>query len=147
MLEENDTIIEALRKYIRECPLLDELAPINIDMVGPDPTNYSIFTSGITKVSEDILGNSTYQYNAVLQSREYTCDDAQRLINNGFTEQFIFYIANKDNHKQFPALPAGLYPVSIYADNGMLMAVDDNGDKGIYQVQLHLIFIEESEEF
>ncbi len=52
-------------------PIL-EILILHIDQTESEPVNYSIQTSGLVKLSEDVCGNQIWQYNALLQSREYT---------------------------------------------------------------------------
>ncbi|MGN1114319.1 MAG: hypothetical protein ACI4RC_04280 [Oscillospiraceae bacterium] len=128
-----------MKKYISECPLLKAL-DLHIDQTEPDPINYSIGTTGQVLLSEDILGNQKWQYNAILQIREYTEDDLSRLDNAAFTEQFIFYLQDKNRKGEFPIMPPDCRAVKIYADNGITLLIDENGDRGVYQIQIHLIF-------
>ena len=95
--------------------------------------------------SEDILGNQTWLYNAVLQSREYTVDDMSRLNASAFTEKFTFWIEGQNKARNYPELPDGMKAERITADNGMLLYIDDDGNRGIYQVQMHLLFKIEEE--
>ena len=139
MQEQSKSILEALQKYIAKCELLNNL-DLHIEQVESNPTNYSIGSAGQVLLSEDILGNQTWQYNAILQSREYTADDLSRLDNAAFTEQFIFYLQDKNFQEDFPLLPNGCTGKEIYADNGIILSLDEDGDRGIYQIQIHLIF-------
>lgn len=139
MQEQSKSILEALQKYIAKCELLNNL-DLHIEQVESDPTNYSIGSAGQVLLSEDILGNQTWQYNAILQSREYTADDLSRLDNAAFTEQFIFYLQDKNTQGDLPVLLDGCTAQQIYADNGIILSLDENGDRGIYQIQIHLIF-------
>lgn len=139
MQEANKSILSGLQEYIKKCPFLDNLE-LHIEQTESEPVNYSINALGQVLLSEDVLGNQTWQYNAVLQSREYTHDDLARLNNAEFTEQFIFWLQDLNSNEDFPVLPKRCTAQKIYADNGIILSLDENGDRGEYQIQIHLIF-------
>ncbi|MDO5125336.1 MAG: hypothetical protein Q4D35_03050 [Ruminococcus sp.] len=143
MQESGKSILSGLKEYISKCPFLKDLE-LHVDQTESDPVNYSISTSGQIFLSEDILGNQKWQYNAILQSREYTHDDITRLDNAEFTESFIFWLQDLNNNGEFPDLPERCTAYKIYADNGIILSLDENGDRGIYQIQIHLIFERET---
>lgn len=128
-----------MKNYVGGFPELDALE-LHFDRTDDEPASYAVMTSGLVKLGEDILGNETWQYNAVLQSREYTSDDLSRLNASAFTEAFTFWVSRKNRSGDYPELPDGMYPESISADNGMLLALDEDGDRGVYQIQIHLTF-------
>ena len=138
-MQELNSLLEAVSGFVKECPFLNDI-DLHVDQVDEEPQSYAVTTAGLAKISEDILGGQTWQYNATLQSREYTADDLSRLNASEFTERFVFWTADRSRSGQLPELPSGFEAVSVSADNGMLLALDDDGDRGIYQVQLHLIF-------
>lgn len=89
MPEQNKSLLEAMKEYVLQYPNLGDI-DLHIDQTESEPVNYSIQTSGLVKLSEDVCGNQIWQYNALLQSREYTADDLSRLNASAFTEDFIF---------------------------------------------------------
>lgn len=139
MQERNKSLLEAMKNFVQQYPNIADI-DLHYDQTESEPVNYSIQTSGLVKLSEDILGNQTWQYNALLQSREYTADDISRLNASEFTENFIFWVEHQNMTHNFPRLDSGFEPTKISADNGMLLALDDDGDRGLYQIQLHLKF-------
>lgn len=137
MPEQNKSLLEAMREYVGQYPNITDL---HIDQTDLEPVNYSIQTSGLVKLNEDVCGNQKWQYNALLQSREYTADDLSRLNASAFTEDFIFWIEEQNSIENYPQLAENFNPTSIKADNGMLLALDEDGDRGLYQIQIHLTF-------
>jgi len=135
----NKSLLEAMKNFVQMYPNMAEL-DLHYDQTVSEPVNYSIQTSGLVKLSEDILGNQTWQYNALLQSREYTADDLSRLNASAFTEDFIWWIEEQNASRNYPVLAENFTPTSIKADNGMLLALDEDGDRGLYQIQIHLNF-------
>lgn len=128
------------------CPFLADI-DLHIDQTDEQPVSYSIQTSGLIKLSEDVCGNQKWQYNALIQSREYTSDDLARLNASEFTENFIFWTEEQNAGKNFPKLGKDIIVTRISADNGILLALDEDGDRGVYQIQLHIFFDIEEEEF
>lgn len=131
-----------MKEYVQQYPNLGDI-DLHIDQTDSDPVNYSIQTSGLIKLLEDVCGNQTWQYNALLQSREYTADDLSRLNASAFTEDFIWWIEDQNGIGNYPQLAENLVPISISADNGLLLYLDEDGDRGLYQIQIHLTFEKE----
>ena len=142
MQERNKSLLEAMKEYVLQYPNLGDI-DLHIDQTESEPVNYSIQTSGLVKLSEDVCGNQTWQYNALLQSREYTADDLSRLNASAFTENFIFWIEDQNSSGNYPHLAENFIPTNIKADNGMLLALDEDGDRGLYQRQINLTFEKE----
>lgn len=94
MPEQNKSLLEAMKEYVLQYPNLGDI-DLHIDQTESEPVNYSIQTSGLVKLSEDVCGNQTWQYNALLQSREYTADDLSRLNASAFTEDFSSGLKNR----------------------------------------------------
>lgn len=145
-LNKNKSLLETMKDYIQQYPDLADL-DLHYDQTNSEPVNYSIQTAGLTKLSEDVCGNQTWQYNALLQSREYTADDLSRLNASAFTEAFIWWVEEQNVSGNFPELADNFTPESISADNGMLLALDEDGDRGLYQIQIHLTFVKINIEF
>ena len=142
MQERNKSLLEAMKEYVLQYPNLGDI-DLHIDQTESEPVNYSIQPSGLVKLSEEVCGNQTWQYNALLQSREYTADDLSRLNASAFTENFIFWIEDQNSSGNYPHLAENFIPTNIKADNGMLLALDEDGDRGLYQIQIHLTFEKE----
>ena len=139
MQEQNKSLLSAIKAYIEICPFLSDI-DLHIDRTESEPVNYSIQSAGLTKIKTDVLGNQTWQYNVILQSREYTTDDLERLNASTFTEDFIFWVDDNNENDILPELADKFKAIQITADNGICLYVDDNGDRGIYQIQIHLLF-------
>lgn len=139
MPEQNKSLLETMKSYIEQYPFLSDI-DLHIDRTESEPVNYSIQAAGLTKIKTDVLGTQTWQYNVLLQSREYTMDDLSRLNASNFTENFIFWIDDNNENDILPELADNLKAIQVTADNGICLAVDDNGDRGIYQIQIHLNF-------
>lgn len=146
MQARNKSILGSVKAFVETCPFLSDI-DLHIDQTDEDPISYSIQTSGLVKLSEDVCGNQKWQYNALIQSREYTSDDLARLNASEFTESFIFWIEEQNMQNRFPELGEDRTVTRMTADNGILLAIDEDGDRGVYQIQLHVFFDIETEEF
>lgn len=146
MQAQSKGILESVKDFVETCPYLADI-DLHIDQTDEQPVSHSIQTSGLIKLSEDVCGNQSWQYNALLQSREYTADDLSRLNASEFTENFIFWTEEQNMQRSFPKLGEDRIVTHMSADNGILLALDEDGDRGIYQIQLHIFFDIETEEF
>ena len=101
MQERNKSLLEAMKEYVLQYPNLGDI-DLHIDQTESEPVNYSIQTSGLVKLSEDVCGNQTWQYNALLQSREYTADDLEfrRVLFRSRTAAEIILILRKTLYPQ-----------------------------------------------
>ena len=91
MPEQNKSLLEAMKEYVLQYPNLGDI-DLHIDQTESEPVNYSIQTSGLVKLSEDVCGNQTWQYNALLQSREYTGSMHQllrRILSSGLKNRTV----------------------------------------------------------
>lgn len=137
------SIISAMRTWLQGCPFLDTLAKNNmqIDLTNKNPTNYGLADGGMTKTPNTTYldGTSQWQGNYILYAKEYTNDDVERLENVGFCEDLQFWITDQSDANNFPEIE-GISPVLITADNGQLYDLDESGDTGTYQIQIHFTF-------
>ena len=58
MPEQNKSLLEAMKEYVLQYPNLGDI-DLHIDQTESEPVNYSIQTSGLVKLSEDVCGNQT----------------------------------------------------------------------------------------
>lgn len=136
------SILSAMKTYISQCEFLDEIAKddIHIDFNSNEPTNYSLSQTGDTFIRRFINGAEERQANFGIFIKNFTFDDTKRLENSGFCERFIFWLSNNSKNGILPVLADGLTPQSISAENGILFDINENGDIGTYQIQIHLIY-------
>ena len=53
MPEQNKSLLEAMKEYVLQYPNLGDI-DLHIDQTESEPVNYSIQTSGLVKLSEDV---------------------------------------------------------------------------------------------
>lgn len=136
------SILSAVKEYIQGCPFLDELAAedIHVDFNSEEPTNYALSLTGDTLLKRFINASELRQANFGIYIKNFTFSDTKRLENSAFCERFIFWLSDNAKAEIFPTLDVGLCPLSISAENGILFDVNENGDIGTYQIQIHLIY-------
>lgn len=134
-------IIEAIRQYFNECPLLDENARINIDYIGLEAIEYAIYSEPIEPIYKKYVdGGSIKQFGFTFTTVNYYSPElAIQIENSGFYDEFNKWI--EDNNKK-DILPKvnGAIEIEILT-NGFLLDVDT--DKAKYQIQMKLIYMED----
>lgn len=143
------TIIESVRKYILNCPYIDDLAKVNVNFLTRDTNNYSIeempsMNGNIIKKYID--GSTDREFNFVFACVfDYSEDLQTNIENSGFFENFQEWIEENDINGIYPELREGLHPYSIaVTTTGFLSFVPEKMDRAIYQVQLKLLYEKEA---
>ena len=133
------SIIESIRTYILTYTGLKTGAPVWVDYLGPNPTEYSIVPLAGARIIEKYLdGGSLREFPFAFQSMESTADNLERLESIGFYEAFSDWLESQTEAGTLPTLASGKTPVKIEALGcGYLFQVGDSGN-GIYQVQCRL---------
>lgn len=140
------TIIESLRKYIKQCPYLKEFQDaikINVDKLEEDTTVYSIDESVFEPIIKKYMdGSSKRQFVFIFASREdYGADVFQNIDNIGFYDDFSKWLEDNTNNKILPDLGENKEALSIKPiTNGYAFATDV--DKARYQIQLKLEYLQ-----
>ncbi len=138
------SIIEGLRNYLAECPLLAEI-PVkdkHIDWTSADINgNYGIFPAGNEPIGAPYInGNQDMQYSAEINIRKFTDTDAKRLEANAWLERFQRWLSVQAAGERFPEMPEGCVPNEIEAVNAGLLTEDVTGKKNTYMVQINLLY-------
>ena len=140
-----NSIMEGLRDYFLECPLLDESGRVGVDFLGDQAVDYvleSVPNDYIIQKYTD--GGSKRQYLFVFASREqYGADVLNNLANCGFYEAFAEWLEEQAKKHNLPELPEGKMAIGLYAlTSGYLF--DTTPDTGRYQIQCQLVYIQEA---
>lgn len=134
------TIIESIRSYIAQCPLLKE-GKLSVDYLGQEPTEYTIDvmpTSAVLKRYAD--GGSLREFLFVFGSREYYGKTVlQNLENSGFYEQFALWIEEQDKVCNYPVIGEGrqVQGISVTSTGYLFDATENNAR---YQIQCRLLY-------
>lgn len=135
-------IIDSIRKFILQCPHLDELAKgVNVDYLDEDITSYSIEEAPTNPIVKRYIdGSSERQFEFIFASREsYGPEALQNIENSGFYEHFADWIEEKNKEGELPALERGLQARKIECTStGYAFQTDE--DRARYQIQLRLTY-------
>ena len=138
------SIIEGLRNYLAECPLLSEI-PVkdrHVDWTKADVDgNYGIFADKNDPIGDPYIdGTQKMLYTAQINVRKLADSDVKRLEANAWLERLQRWIAEQTKKGNFPEMPVGCTPTEIEATNAGLLDMDAAGKKGTYMVQIALTY-------
>ena len=137
-------IIEALRDYFSNCPLLSEFSKvINVNYL-EDTDMYSIEEVPTQPIIKRYLnGMCKCQYDFIFASKEsYSADIMQNISNSSFYEDFANWIEEQNNIDNLPVLDNNCEATKLeITTNGYAFGEDENNLR--YQIQLKLIYMKE----
>ena len=137
-------IIDKIREYFLQCPLLDEPARLNVDYLGVEPVEYTIDSQPTTPVLKRYTdGGALKQYTFVFGSREYYgADVLQNIENSGFFEKFAEWVEEQSEKGNLPELGDNKKAISMEVlTSGYLFGASE--DSARYQIQCRLIYYED----
>lgn len=135
------SLISAVRTYLAGYTELKDDAPLWVDYLGPNPTEYAISPLAGPRIVERYLdGGSLREFPFGFQSMESTADDLERLETIGFFEAFADWLEAQTNSGAFPTLGAKQTPIRIEALGWGYLYEQGISDTGIYQVQCKLTY-------
>lgn len=135
------SIISALQTYLRTFTGLETDAPVWVDFLGSNPTEYSVSPlPGARIVETYINGSSLRQYPFAFNSTQSTADDLERLQNTGFFEAFAQWLEDQTEAGTLPTLGAGQTAVEISATGWGYLFQEGDSNTGIYQIQCQLLY-------
>jgi hypothetical protein len=138
------TTVEAIRTYMAAYSALKSGAPLWVNFLGPDPTQYNIVPLAGDKVIETYLNdNSLRVCPFAFQSMERTADDLERLENLGFYEALSEWFESQTLLGTLPSLASKKTAESIEALNWGYLFEQGQSDSGIYQIQCRLTYAQE----
>lgn len=139
----NKSVGQAVREFVTTCPFIQDFSITHIDFTGDSANNCGVADYGESSPLDIYMdGSVLLQHNFSLFARGYTIDDMDRLDNIGFVEHFSQWIRVQSMQGNFPDLGENRTADSMEAANGALFDIDENGEKGLYQIQFHLIYQE-----
>lgn len=134
------SIIKSLREYFSECPVMDGFTDGHVDWTDEKSDNYGISPAGDTRIKRYVDGTELRKYDFVIYARFSTAEDAQKMQNSEWVEEFQEYIRKQNLGRNLPEGDEKTIPEKLTANNGLLFSYDENGLSGVYQVQLELIY-------
>ena len=115
---------------------------IYVEFVGETPTEYAVvMLPELEKIEEWIVSGGIYGRHFLLNMRAATNEDADRLINNGFYEDFAEWLRTQSEAGTLPTLPTGYTAQSIEAlSNGFLMESSEVLSTAVYSINCRLVY-------
>jgi len=133
--------IAAVQDYIEAYSGLAANAPVWVDFLGPNPTEYAIVPlPGRVIVEEYINGGSSREFAFAFQSVESTADDLNRLASSGFYEAFSEWLESQTEAGAFPTLASGRTPEKIEAVGQGFLFRQGESSTGVYQITCKLTY-------
>ena len=134
------TITKGIQDYLKTYPPLAD--GVYLDFVGEYPTEYAIvMLPELEKIEEYLVSGGVYGRHFLLNMRAATNEDADRLLNNGFYEEFAEWLNSQTEAGTLPSLPTGFTALSIEAlSNGFLMESSEVLSTAIYSINCRLVY-------
>lgn len=134
------TITQGIKTFLETYSPLS--GGVYVEFVGEKPTEYSIvMLPELEKIEEWIVSGGIYGRHFLLNMRAATNEDADRLINNGFYEDFAEWLRTQSEAGTLPTLPTGYTALSIEAlSNGFLMESSEVLSTAVYSINCRLVY-------
>ena len=135
------TVIGGLKTYLQTYTGLKANAPVWVDALGPNPTQYAIIPLPGERILESYIdGSSLREFPFAFQSMESTADELERLETSGFFEALADWFETQTTAGTLPTLKTGKTAISIEALGWAFLYEQGQSDKGIYQIQCKLVY-------
>lgn len=132
-------VIESIREWFIQCPLLDENYPLGVDYL-PDVRSYSIDTLPTTPVYKKYVdGGKLYQYDFTFTSKESFDGDTRTMIDNSeFYRSLSEWVETMSREGSLPNIDGHHSCWIEETTHGYLFTADT--DLARYQAQFKLIY-------
>lgn len=136
-------LIQAVRDYFVNCPLLEQNRILGIDRLGTDPMEYSIDILPCEPVIKKYVdGSEVRQLEFTFGSREaYGRDVIQNLMNSAFYEQFSDWVWQNDRDEIYPDFGAHRKVRSMEVISSAY-ALEVTEKTSRYQIQLRITYLQ-----
>ena len=135
------SIISAVRTYLASYTGLKTGAPLWVNYLGSEPTEYAIVPLPGPKVVATYLnGGSVREFPFAFQSMESTADDLERLESSGFYESLADWFESQTAIGTLPTLATKQTATAIEALSWAYLFEQGKSESGIYQVQCKLTY-------
>jgi hypothetical protein len=135
------SVLSAIKTYLATYTGLKTGAPLWVDYLGSDPTQYAVVPLAGGKIVEEYIdGGSLREYPFAFQSMESTADELARLENNGFYELLSDWLDAQTAAGTLPVLGTGKTTELIEATTWGYLFEQGVSDTGIYQVNCRLVY-------
>lgn len=138
------TVIESIREYFDNCPLLKADAKLNLDYLGLEEVEYAIYSEPVNPIIKKYVdGDELKQHTFVFAVKNLMSDSyITQLENISFFDRFIQWVEQNNKKRKLPQLEGKRQAQRLeILTNGYLIAQDEG--KAQYQIQMRLIYKEE----
>ncbi len=138
------TVIESIREYFDNCPLLKADAKLNLDYLGLEEVEYGIYSEPVNPIIKKYVdGDELKQHTFVFAVKNLMSDSyITQLENISFFDRFIQWVEQNNKQRKLPQLEGKRQAQRLeILTNGYLIAQDEG--KAQYQIQMRLIYKEE----
>ena len=106
---------QAIRDWLRACPLIDPDDLFGVEYICPDPLSYSLQEKHGDPILKRYADGTTLRARTwVLTAvQNYGPDLAGQIANSDFWQQLTDWVETQDRHRRYPALPQGCLARSI----------------------------------
>jgi hypothetical protein len=139
------TIIEAIQTFIKDYEGLEDNAPVWVDYLGSQVTQYSINPMPGSRIVETYIDGSTlreYPFSFLFSGS--TADDTARLGNSGLAESFADWIEEQSESGNLPLLSDNKTAESMQVTNSGYLEQEGESQTGIYAIQCKLVYTQEA---
>ena len=135
------SVISAIQTYIKTYSQLETNAPVWVDYIGKEPTQYAISPLPGSRIAETFVNGVTMrEYPFAFEMAGITADDAERLDNLNFFESFADWLETQNKNGTFPTLASGKTSRQIEALGWGYLLDDGESGTGVYQIQCKLTY-------
>ncbi len=136
-------MIDAIRDWLRSCPLVDKSGRFDVNYLGAEPICYTVEEVPNSPVLRRYLDGSTMREKVfVVASRdEYGANVLQNIANSGFWEQFSDWIEKQNKAKRFPVMETGKTPQKIEVTSSHYL-FQAEASTARYQIQMKLTYFQ-----
>jgi len=136
------SIISAVKTYMLTYSSLDAGAPMWVDFLGTNPTQYAIVPlPGPKVVAWYLHGGSMREFPFAFQSMQSTADELERLENSGFYEALSDWFETQTKVGTLPtSLGTGRTATAIEAIGWAFLYEQGESATGVYQINCKLSY-------
>jgi len=135
-------MIEAIRNYFIQCPLIESDGVVGVDYLPPEATSYAIYAPGDVNggyIKKWVGGGGIKQYSFIFASRfDYSLETVQNIQNSNFYHELQYWIEQNNKNRILPDVQ-GAQKIEV-VQTGTLSLVDESQRRAEYQMIARLIY-------
>jgi hypothetical protein len=138
------SLIQSIKDYMATYEGLKDDAPLWVNYLGTEATQYGIIPLPGPQVLEEYLnGSSLRAYPFAFQSMERTADELERIEDHEFFEALAAWFESQTRAGILPTLDSGKTAEAIEATGGGYLFEQGQSQTGVFQIQCRLVYEQE----